>query len=279
MLEQELKGESYDPREYTRSLLGDLAGFTEKTVSSVYQGISAILLIEKGMPSIDNYKPSMDYQRHILPDVVGAQLARRNQFEGIIENINQQLINRAPNLNEILENLEGTTKAQSDHKYLVEPPKPKLALGDQQTKYDSRRYRPRKVDYLAREVRNRNLGQSGEEFVLNYEKAALISSGKASLAEKVIHASKEDDSLGYDIRSYEKNGKDRFIEVKTTNYTRYAQFYVTNNEVKVSEKLAKKYYLYRVFHFGKAPSFFRMKGSLDKNFKLDPSAFTASLRR
>ncbi|WP_457572180.1 DUF3883 domain-containing protein, partial [Desulfovulcanus sp.] len=49
----------------------------------------------------------------------------------------------------------------------------------------------------------------------------------------------------YDIKSYEKDGKERFIEVKaTTGET--SQFQLTFNEYKVAKKYGKQYWIYFV---------------------------------
>ena len=55
------------------------------------------------------------------------------------------------------------------------------------------------------------------------------------------------DGLGFDIRSYEDDGTDRFIEVKTTNGGKNRSFYVSDLEVRESERRGDKYWLYRVF--------------------------------
>ena len=68
-------------------------------------------------------------------------------------------------------------------------------------------FRARKSpDYAARDLKNKNLGNRGEELVLKYEKKELELIGRKDLAEKVIHIAKvEGDGAGYDIKSYDKN--------------------------------------------------------------------------
>src|SRR5690606_24648170 len=68
-----------------------------------------------------------------------------------------------------------------------------------------------KVNYLEREQENGLIGRAGEEVALAFEKWRLIRAGKESLADKVEWISQtKGDGLGYDIRSYSENGKDRF---------------------------------------------------------------------
>jgi len=54
--------------------------------------------------------------------------------------------------------------------------------------------------------------------------------GNDKLAERIEHiALTEGDGIGYDIRSFERDGSDRFIEVKTTAYGKQTPFFVSRN--------------------------------------------------
>ncbi|PTN03578.1 uncharacterized protein DUF3883 [Rhodovulum imhoffii] len=76
----------------------------------------------------------------------------------------------------------------------------------------------RKSDVAGRDERNRVLGRAGEERVLAHERLALRAAGRDDLARKVRWVSEEDgDGAGYDIASFEQDGRSRLIEVKTTN--------------------------------------------------------------
>lgn len=262
MLEAELKGETFNKAEHNRSLQERLNNRTKGSIEKKHQNISAVLK-EMGMPSIDGYKPLSNYQKNILPDVIGAQLANQTNIEKLIEKLNTQ-IEAVPSVDDILNRL-------------VEPPEPREINRKDTENYNSGTYRPRKVDYIEREAVNQILGLSGEKFIGNYEKARLIIEGRESLAERINHVSLDDDGLGFDIHSYEANGKDRFIEVKTTKYARYTQFYITPNELKTSKKLDKQYHLFRVFNFRNDPRFFTYHGNIEKNFALETSLFIASV--
>jgi hypothetical protein len=54
----------------------------------------------------------------------------------------------------------------------------------------------------------------------------------------------------YDIRSFEEDGTDIFIEVKTTTGPAGAAFSVTANEIQRSIERGAAYRLYRIFQFG-----------------------------
>lgn len=263
MLEVELKCKKYNKSEHNKNLRLLLNNRTKGSIERKHQNISAVLK-EMGMPIIDGYKPLSNYQKNILPDVIGAHLAKLPEIENLIENINQQS-EEIPTVDDILN-------------CLVEPPEAKSVKRDDAGDYEPGRYKPKKVNYIEREASNQKLGLSGEQFIVNYEKARLIFEGKESLSEQITQVSLEDDSLGFDIHSFEQSGKDKFIEVKTTKYARYTQFYVTKNEVKASEKLDEQYHLYRVFNFRNNPRFFQFRGDLKKNFKLKPTVFSASVQ-
>ncbi len=140
----------------------------------------------------------------------------------------------------------------------------------------SHEFIPRKVDYLKRDAANNKLGLLGEIFAFKFEKARLIYAGKDDLADKIEHTSQEiGDGTGYDIRPYKEDGTDRFIEVKTTRFSRYTPFYVTPNELKVSQNYADKYNLYRVFQFKSKPQLFISPGSIENRFFLEPNQYIA----
>ena len=115
------------------------------------------------------------------------------------------------------------------------PPEPYTSLPTIERSEPLRCVRPAS-SYLEREARNASLGRAGEEFVLNFERARLIRLGQESLADRVEHiAVTEGDGAGFDIRSFEADGRDRFIEVKTTAYGKQVPFFVSQNEVMVSQ--------------------------------------------
>ena len=285
LLQLELMGGQYDKAEPYHKLKDKVLQHAENhdqhSAESIYQNISAVL-VEAGVPVIDGLAPAPGYQANILPDVIGAQIAaKQNQLERVIEEVVYRQHYEIPSVEQICSQLG--VVAEQEHPYQVQPPAARSVREPAAAGPQTKRYKPREVNYLKREMRNKVLGESGEKFVVNYEKARLIHSGKEALADRVAQVSTGgtglgDDSLGYDIHSYEQNGKDRFIEVKTTNFTKHARFYVTRNEVEVSENLHTKYHLYRVFNFKQDPRFFQARGKLKANFILEPTTYQASIR-
>ena len=104
----------------------------------------------------------------------------------------------------------------------------------------------RKCDLALLDARRRSLGTKGEEFVLWFERRRLEEAGEPGLARDVEHISDtRGDGAGYDIRSFETNGRERLIEVKTTTYGKHHPFIVSVNEVEFSNDFASEYHLYR----------------------------------
>jgi hypothetical protein len=122
------------------------------------------------------------------------------------------------------------------------------------------------------------LGDAGEEFVINFERARLINLDCESLASKIEHVAKSrGDAEGFDILSYEKSGMERLIEVKTTKYGPHTPFFVSRNEVQISKAHAKQYHLYRVFAFRSDPRLFALRGALSNTCNLDPTTYIATV--
>jgi hypothetical protein len=255
MLALELRGERFDKTSHRRALAKRLDGRrSEGSIERKHQNISAIL-IQLGQPWISGYKPLANYQR-LLREVVESSLERRQDL--------QRTIKRA---------VEDPAKLPTTDLKEVDPPS-RRERADRTSERQPPRA-PRIVNYLEREARNASLGRAGEELVLTFERTRLSRAGKDSLAEKVVHVALHGDGDGYDIRSYETNGADRFIEVKTTAYGKETPFFVSRNEVAVSRELADQYHLYRVFKLRDDPGLFRVRGSLVESFALTPELFRA----
>lgn len=129
------------------------------------------------------------------------------------------------------------------------------------------------------DFQRRELGQSGEAWVMARERRGLEKAGREDLAAGVRWVAKElGDGFGYDIASYRPDGSNLLIEVKTTNYGIRTPFFITRNEVRVSKDRADSYSLYRVFDFRLRPSMYRLDGSVEDKAKLVPVLFEGSPR-
>lgn len=136
-----------------------------------------------------------------------------------------------------------------------------------------------KTNFEVRDRRNRKLGERGELIVLRAERNKLTQLGKEILSAKVERVSVIDDSLGYDLLSFEENGKSRYIEVKTTRHNvGQFSFFISANELKKAKEL-DNYYIYVVFNADKTnPKILPIKSPFrENNFKLIPITYKVNL--
>ena len=258
MLALELRGEQYNKAAHNRGLRARLDGRSRGAVERKHQNISAVL-IELGFPYISGYKPLPNVQ-HMLRDVVSEQI---------------------PSLQHLVKaDVEATQIPVTVDDILdigVDPPVPaSVSVGEKATDYVVRGRRSTTIDYLEMEARNRSLGCAGEALVMEFERERLMRKGKDRLARNVEQVSKTvGDHAGFDIRSYEVNGQDRFIEVKTTRYGKLTPFYISAGEVRFSEANANAYHLYRLFEFRQRPGLFQLHGDVGRHVHLQPINYRA----
>lgn len=133
------------------------------------------------------------------------------------------------------------------------------------------------INYTAKQKKQKQIGNSGEFFVLQQENKRLHSFNK--IAEHV--AITQGDGLGYDIKSYDAKGKEIYIEVKTTTQSFGSPFYITRTELERSIKEGDKYYLYRVYNFNMTTGIGKIhiyQGSLER-FCQQPENYKVQLRK
>jgi len=262
MLEMELKGIPYNKAQHNRELSLQLNNRSKGSIEMKHMNISAIMH-ELGMPSISGYKPFGNYQKNILPDVVLDRLVANPVLISSVQDDVKAIV-QVPSVEDILSRIE-------------DAPERKEKVARIETREPTQTYSAR-TNYLELEAANQSLGDAGEEFTINFERARLISFGKEALAEKIEHVAKtQGDGAGFDILSFEPNGADRYVEVKTTKYGRYSPFFVSANELDFSEKHQANYHLHRVFQFRDDPRLFTLPGSVKSNFILSPTEYRASL--
>ena len=145
-----------------------------------------------------------------------------------------------------------------------------------------RKFTARKVDFDVQYKKNQKIGLKGELWALHYEKESLKQDGRHDLAEQVEHVSvKYGDGAGYDIKSFDKKGNKKYIEVKTTKGKCSNTFYISANELDFSTKQKSRYFLYRVFDFdinAHTASLSVINGSL-KGLCIRPEVFSVNLTK
>jgi hypothetical protein len=260
MLDLELRQEPFNKAERNRQLQRVLVNRTRGSIERKHQNISAVL-IEMGYPYIDGYKPLGNYQQ-LLRDVVEERTA-------VAADLNQALAVRVVSPANKLLPISDLLSIQ------VRPP---ARREEESLLYDKPRFafNGTRRNYLEIESRNRSLGQAGEELVMKFEHERLWRAGERILADRIECVSEtKGDHLGYDILSFETDGRERLIEVKTTRFGQMTPFFASRNEVDVSASNEAQYQLYRLFSFERQPRLFVLPGSLRNSCTLDPAQFTA----
>lgn len=258
MLTLELTGQSYSKTRHRQNLMQMLPGRTESSIEFKHANISAAM-IDLGFPYINGYKYRSNYQA-LLATVAAEQIRGLPMLDNAALAAVQQPA--------VMPTVANFAKVKSDppqrqHR-VSEPINPLL-------------FKAVKRDYLEREAQNQSLGLAGEEFVMQFEHWRLNALGERKLADKVDHVSQsKGDGLGYDVLSFDADGKERFIEVKTTTFGQATPFFVSRGELALSQGAREQFHLYRLFEFRKAPRLFDLKGSLDQHCVLDPVTYRAS---
>lgn len=257
MLTLELTGQKFNKSEHRRVLQQKLTNRSEASIEFKHSNISAVML-ELGFPYVRGYKPLPNYQSLLL--TVTVEQVRSNP-----------IVDQAA-----LSAVEQPAVVPPEHdftKVTTEAPRRELKAAENLPIS----FVAVKRDYLEREERNRSLGAAGEEFVIQFEQWRLNQFGQRQLAERVEQVSRsKGDGLGYDVLSFDTNGRERFIEVKTTSFGRETPFFVSRRELALSKIEDQRFHLYRVFDFRNAPRMFDLSGPLEHHCTLDPLTFKAS---
>ena len=93
--------------------------------------------------------------------------------------------------------------------------------------------------------RQRIRARTAEELVVTFEKERLVMRGEPGLSSLVKRVSEYDVSAGYDVRSFDPNTGEIFIEVKSSVSSRL-RFYWSPNEKEMAKEKAQQYWIYFV---------------------------------
>lgn len=258
MLMLELAGQRFNKTEHRRHLQAKLNARSDGSIEFKHCNISAAM-IDLGFPYLRGYKPRANYQA-LLGVVVEEQVRGQATLDRVaLAAVEQPAV--MPNQTDFS---RVKSEAPARQHRATEPSIAPL-------------FKAVKRDYFEREARNQSLGLAGEEFIVQFEHWRLNELGQQRLADRVEHvAQTKGDGLGYDILSFDSNGKERLIEVKTTTFGRDTPFFVSRGELALSHGAKDQFHLYRLFEFRKAPRMFDLAGSLDQHCQLDPVTFKAS---
>lgn len=260
MLAAEISGQPYVKAEHNRNIRSLLHDRTRGSVEKKHQNISAVM-VGLGQPWIDGYKPLPSFQGSLVEAVVRWLNANpawlQPEMAGIIDG-GPSVVREAPSLWIGPAPTFSNEPAPIDAGFMA-----KVA---------------RKFNVAERDARNRTLGKAGEELVLRHERGRLRSERREDLADKVRWTAVQDgDGAGYDIYSFESDGRERLIEVKTTNGWERTPFHVTRNELAVADANRDNWHLVRLWNFARDPKAYSIRPPLDAHIALTPTSFLASL--
>jgi hypothetical protein len=251
MLAADQAGQKYVKSRHSEVLMARI-GRTHRSVEFKHQNISAVL-DELGLPWIPGYKPKRNYQKAIF-DAIDRYLTR-----------NSAILDAVP---------ERPSPPPSVSDVFVAPPS--LNLGKEQIPQLLQRL-VRKFDPVERDYRNRLLGKAGEEFVVGLERHQLDVYGRSDLAKQVRWVAAEDgDGAGYDVLSFDSHGRERLLEVKTTNGSARTPFFLTRNEYSLARERPEDWRIYRVHQFGQNPRVFIVTPPLEDALNLRTETWRAS---
>jgi hypothetical protein len=250
MLNDEAVGTPFNKAQHNR-LLQSKIDRSEASIEFKHRNISAVLQ-QVGLPSIKGYLPAANFQKAIIAAIDRylsqnpAALHPEREVSGFAER---------PGL-------------------FVEPPPALLPVTPRRE--DIERL-VRKFNPVERDFRNRKLGRDGEELVLRFEQERLRRLDRSDLARKIRWISEEDgDGAGYDILSFDEQGNERLLEVKTTVGSDTTPFYITRNELSFSSERPEAFRLCRVFDFSIRPRMFELTPPLEALVHLSPLSYEAS---
>ena len=254
MLKEEQAGQTVRKTDHRRALKTHIQR-TDGSIEFKHQNISAVLT-QLGLPRIRGYVPAWNFQGAIV-DAIGRYLELDSDPVPLKASRSFGFAD-TPSL------FESTPPAP-----LSISPKAKIAFERV----------ARKFDPALRDQLNRALGLAGEELIYEREKQLLIDADRKDLARKVRWVSREDgDGAGYDIRSYDMAGAERWIEVKTTRGGSTTPFYLTRNENEVAKERPEAFRLYRLHDFSQKPGLFTLTPPLEALLQLEALTFRASLK-
>lgn len=269
ILRAELSGEPVNKTEHNRRLQQVIAR-SKGSIEFTHANISAVLLNLGDLPYIDGYKPRSNYQ-YLLEQVVLERLT--------IEPDSFERLAAGP----VVQPPEPAQTNFSNVEQLIEtPPEP---IGDPGAHAglaaESTTRLTRRMDFVRLDAENRKLGQMGEEWALEFESRRLTDvHHRPDLAKRIVWVSREEgDGAGFDIRSFNADATPRLVEVKTTGLAKYHPFYVSPNEVAVSERESEHYCLYRVFRFATGPRLYILQGALSTTCYLEAAQYSARFAR
>ncbi|MXY49098.1 MAG: DUF3883 domain-containing protein [Gemmatimonadetes bacterium] len=272
MLALELEGRRYNKTEHRRALMHTIER-NHGSIERKHMNISAVLAV-LGLPYINGYKPYSNFQQALF-EAVQARL----HDDAVLY---ASLTGEAAAVGEPLPEFRIDTEQIVDpERVYVDAPLP-LEVTDPQLPADISRIVRKFEPPAERDARNRMLGKAGEEFVFELERKRLSMLGRQDLADNVRWVARDDgDGFGFDILSFHGSGtgykasRERWLEIKTTNGPKTTPFFITRNELSVSEENPEIFRVVRLYDFRRRARAYRLEPPLEDRVRLTPAIYRA----
>lgn len=248
MLALEQAGQPYVKARHRAQLI-EKTGRSDGSIEFKHMNISAVLA-EIGEPIIRGYRPMANYQGAIL------------------DAIERRLVVQPPLwVPAALDQVAAPVTPFLEAAPLLQPPRERPAILERFV---------RKFDAGARDFRNRELGKAGEEMVFHFERQRLLDEDRPDLARKVRWVAEEDgDGAAHDILSFDREGGERLVEVKTKRGNQTTPFFLTRNEHALSEERTDAFKLMRLYAFAREPRMFELTPPLGEAVRLSTHTYQA----
>lgn len=254
MLWLQILGQEFSKADFNLTLQRRI-GRSKASIEFKLRNISAVMSILQ-LPEVRGYLPAGNFQKALFDCVL--EWDRNDVFKPIIDRL---LIRPQRSIDTPIiyvnppEFDQNRTKNVSKHFH-------RTIRGINFPSYGDWRYR---------------LNKAGQEYVLYAEIDRLYLAGRNDLSKKVNWvADSNDEDVGYNILSFDNNGEERLLGVKTTIGAMHNPFFLTLNEYTVSEANKSSYRLIRLFEFGIKPKAYRLSPPLGESLRLEPSVYQAS---
>lgn len=250
----DLRGGSFNKAERNRALQS-LTGRSRGSIEFKHRNISAVME-QLGIPWLRGYAPARKFQKALV-DGVERHLSAKPRLVAVTDLKARGGVEEAPML-------------------FLEPPPQRPTKPDSIPLHLERLVR--KFDPASRDAKNRDLGKRGEKVVYLSEVSRLVAEGREELAKRVRWVAEEDgDGAGFDVLSFDSNGSERLLEVKTTNGGNTTPFFISENERSLSDERPEAFRIVRLYDFARSSRGFEVAPPLADHLHLAASVWKASI--